>query len=133
MDSHAVIVRGRIRYEAALRLGMTEVPVAVIPDPIPTDPWAAIRRYDNEIPEPKDWESEWNLIRLEDLKGLEFDLSALGFGDQKNQQWSERKVAIRAAGPIGAVGWPTAFVSSTRIRPRFAVWRFDLWMASLAP
>ena len=80
VDTADVIVRGRVRYEAALRLGLTDVPVAVVPDPT-TDPWADIRRYDHQIPESTDWESEWKLIHLEDLRGIDFYLSNMGVGN----------------------------------------------------
>lgn len=76
VDGDGVIIKGHGRREAALRLGLKEVPVVVRTDLSPAQVKAA-RIADNKVAE-----SEWDVgaltLELQDLDG-ELDLGLLGF------------------------------------------------------
>jgi DNA modification methylase len=78
VDADGVIICGHTRYRAALKLGLTEVPVHVARDLTP----AQIRAYriaDNKTADLATWDYELLPIELSALQGMEFDLGLLGF------------------------------------------------------
>jgi len=76
--SSGEVVDGHLRLKAAQKLGMTEVPV------IPCDEWSeaqvkAFRLMVNRSVTWADWDMELVAIEIQELKGLDFDLSLTGF------------------------------------------------------
>ena len=78
IDTDGVIVVGHTRYKAALKLGLTEVPVHVAKDLTPEQA-KAYRIADNQTAQIADWDMKLLPIELTELKGLDIDLSLLGF------------------------------------------------------
>jgi hypothetical protein len=75
IDADGIIVKGHARYQAATRLGMTQVPCIVThadPEAIKAD-----RIADNKISEFSEWISE-ELAHEVDMLDLEFDLADMG-------------------------------------------------------
>jgi ParB/RepB/Spo0J family partition protein len=78
VDGEMTIIAGHTRYEAAKRLGLTDVPVQVADDLTP----AQVRAYrlaDNRLHEDAGWDSELLAIELGDLNDEDFELSKTGF------------------------------------------------------
>ena len=78
VDTEGVIICGHTRYKAALKLGLTEVPVHFAKDLTPAQ-IKAYRIADNKSAELADWNYELLPIELSELKGMDFDLGLLGF------------------------------------------------------
>ena len=78
VDPEGVIVAGHTRFKAALKLGMTEVPVVVAKDLTP-DQIKAYRIADNKTAELAEWDLDLLPIELGELQAAEFDLGLLGF------------------------------------------------------
>lgn len=84
VDRDNVIVGGRGRYEAAQRLGLTEVPVVLL-DHLGPQEIRAYRIADNRIAELSDWDDEILRLEISDLVTLElrgelnFEVSLTGF------------------------------------------------------
>lgn len=79
LDSNDVIVWGHGRVLAAELLGMATVPTITLPSTITPDEIRALRIAHNKLAEKSGWDTDALRIELEDLKGLNFDLSATGF------------------------------------------------------
>lgn len=79
VDKDNVIVAGHTRYKAALKLGLTEVPVVVAEDLTPKQ-IKAFRLADNKTAEKASWDFE---KLAEEIEGLdtEIDLTEFGFGE----------------------------------------------------
>jgi hypothetical protein len=82
VDEAGMLIAGHGRLEAAKRLGLTIVPVIVARG------WtdAQKRAYviaDNQIAAKSVWNTELLSVELADLKGLGFDLSLTGFGEDE--------------------------------------------------
>src|ERR1700693_6325262 len=80
--SSGEVVDGHLRLKAAKKLGITEVPVILC------DEWTeaqvkAFRLMVNRSVTWAEWDSELLAQELEDLKGLDFDLSLTGFDDRE--------------------------------------------------
>ena len=101
VDADGVIVAGHTRYKAALKLGLTEVPVHVARDLTPEQA-RAYRLADNRLAELSRWDLDLLPIELADLRPADVDLTALGW-DAKE---IERLIASVGDGPppAGAAG-----------------------------
>lgn len=77
VDSEGVIIAGHTRLAAAKRLGLERVPVLVAADLSPAQV-KAYRIADNRTAQETGWERALLELELEDLRGLEFDLSLTG-------------------------------------------------------
>jgi DNA modification methylase len=78
VDGDGVIICGHTRYRAALKLGLTEVPVHVARDLTP-EQIRAYRIADNKTADLATWDFELLPIELSALQGMDFDLGLLGF------------------------------------------------------
>ncbi len=78
VDAGGVIIAGHTRLLAAERLGLAEVPVLVADDLSPAQV-KAYRLADNRTGQEATWDMELLGIELEDLAGLDIDLSLTGF------------------------------------------------------
>ncbi len=82
VDADGVIVAGHTRLKAALKLGLTEVPVHVAADLTP-DQAKALRLADNKTGEIATWDYDLLPIELAELQGFDWDLTSLGFSDEE--------------------------------------------------
>ena len=78
VDAENVIIAGHTRLLAAERLGLDAVPVLVADDLTPAQV-KAYRLADNRTGQEATWDMELLGIELEDLAGLDIDLSMTGF------------------------------------------------------
>lgn len=78
VDKDGVIIAGHTRLLAALRLGMTEVPVHVATGLTPAQV-KAFRLADNRVHEEAEWDEELLKLELGDLSKMGFNLSVTGF------------------------------------------------------
>ncbi|MBX3403817.1 MAG: ParB N-terminal domain-containing protein [Phycisphaeraceae bacterium] len=78
IDADGVIIAGHTRLRAARKLGLKEVPVIRATDLTP-EQVKALRIADNKVASLTAWDMELLPIELADLKGVDFDLSLLGF------------------------------------------------------
>ena len=78
VDAENVIIAGHTRLLAAERLGLETVPVLVADDLTPAQV-KAYRLADNRTGQEATWDMELLGIELEDLAGLDIDLSLTGF------------------------------------------------------
>ena len=78
VDKHGVIIVGHVRYLAALKLGLSEVPVHVAENLTPAQV-RAYRLLDNRSHEETTWDLDLVGLELLDLKGLGIDLDLTGF------------------------------------------------------
>ena len=81
VDKDNVIVCGHTRREAAIRLGMKEVPVMVADD-LDDKKIRAFRIADNQTAAIAEWDDEKLAEELLRLQDEDYDLDMLGFGDQ---------------------------------------------------
>ena len=79
VDGDGVIVVGHTRWKAAQKLGIEKVPVHVAKDLTPEQA-KAYRIADNKSAELASWNLDLLKLELADLKALDVDLTALGFG-----------------------------------------------------
>lgn len=82
VDAEGVIIAGHTRLLAAERLGLAEVPVLVADDLTPAQV-KAYRLADNRTGQEATWDMELLGIELEDLAGLDIDLSLTGFDPEE--------------------------------------------------
>ena len=78
VDKDHVIIVGHTRYQAAMKLGMKEVPV-IIANNLSENQVKAYRIADNRVAEESQWDNELLNLELLDLQKSEFDLDSLGF------------------------------------------------------
>lgn len=78
VDKDHVIIVGHTRYLAAMELGWTEAPVHVAAHLTPAQA-KAYRLMDNKSHERAEWDTDLLALEMEDLRGLDFDLSLTGF------------------------------------------------------
>ena len=78
VDKDMVIVCGHTRLKAAIKLGLTEVPVHIAADLTP-EQIQAYRIADNKTGEIAEWNYDLLPVELRELQGADFDLSLLGF------------------------------------------------------
>jgi DNA modification methylase len=82
VDKDGVIICGHTRLLAAKKLGCSEVPVHVAENLTPAQV-KAYRLMDNRSHEESDWDLDLLGPELEELRGLDFDLSLTGFDDRE--------------------------------------------------
>ena len=82
IGSDNVIIAGHGRLLAAQRLGMTEVPVIVLPDLTETQRRALVIA-DNRIALNAGWDEKMLALEIGELKDEDFDLTNLGFTDDE--------------------------------------------------
>jgi DNA modification methylase len=85
VDTEGVIIVGHTRWKAAVKLGLEKVPVHVAKDLTPAQ-IKAYRIADNKTADLATWDFELLPIELADLKGVDFDLSMLGFSEDELAQ-----------------------------------------------
>jgi DNA modification methylase len=78
VDEHNIIVVGHTRYQAAIELGLSEVPVHVATG-LSEAQIKAYRIADNRTNEEASWDVDLLKLEVEDLKALDFDIELLGF------------------------------------------------------
>ena len=78
VDEAGVILAGHTRYKAALKLGLTVVPVHVAVGLTPAQA-KAYRLADNQTARLAEWDYELLPAELAELKGMDFDLGLTGF------------------------------------------------------
>jgi DNA modification methylase len=78
VDEQGVIIVGHVRYKAALKLGLKEVPVHVARGLTPAQA-KAYRLADNQTATLSDWNDELLPLELLELQEMDFDLSLTGF------------------------------------------------------
>src|SRR5690242_11545177 len=78
VDEHGVVVVGHTRLKAALKLGMTEVPVHVAVGLTPEQA-KAYCIADNKTATLADWDQELLVQELVELQSMDVDLDTLGF------------------------------------------------------
>lgn len=78
IDANGVIVTGHTRYKAAQQLGMKTVPCIRATD-LTSEQIKAFRLADNKVAEFASWDFELLQGELQELEGLNFDLTNLGF------------------------------------------------------
>jgi DNA modification methylase len=82
LDEESIIIVGETRYKAALKLGLTEVPVHVAVGLTPAQR-KAYRIADNKTAELADWNYDLLVQELADLQKMEFATDLLGFSDEE--------------------------------------------------
>ena len=78
VDEDSVIIVGHTRYKAAIKLGMTEVPVHVAVGLTPAQA-KAYRIADNQTAQLSGWDEDKLPLELMALQEMDFDLSLTGF------------------------------------------------------
>lgn len=78
-DPQMVIIAGHTRLKAALKLGLSQVPVYIAADLSP-EKIKAYRIADNKSSELATWDLQLLPIELAELTGMDFDLELIGFG-----------------------------------------------------
>ena len=115
VDSEGVIIVGHTRYQAALELGMTEIPVHVA-EGLTAAQVKAYRIADNKTGDFAEW--DFDLLKLEfaDLQELDFGLDLTGFDEADIAAMDD------GAGEIGAGdGEPRQTLSDRFGVPPFSV------------
>jgi DNA modification methylase len=88
VDEQGVIVVGHTRYKAALKLGLTTVPVHVAIGLSPAQ-LKAYRLADNQTARLSDWDYDRLPLELAELQQLNFDLNLTGFSSDELLQLME--------------------------------------------
>jgi ParB-like chromosome segregation protein Spo0J len=78
LDKSGSIIASHVRYEAALKLGLKQVPVIIAKDLTP-EQIKAFRIADNQCASLSDWNYELLPIELSELQNKDYDLNLLGF------------------------------------------------------
>lgn len=81
IDEDGVIIVGHTRYKAALKLGMTEVPVHIAKG-LSAAQVKAYRLADNQSARLSDWDYARLVTELTELQEVKFDLNVIGFSPQ---------------------------------------------------
>lgn len=85
VDKDHVIITGHTRLKAAIKLGMTEVPVHVATDLSPEQA-QAYRIADNKTAEIAEWDYSLLPVEIKDLQENGFDMALLGFSTEELEQ-----------------------------------------------
>lgn len=80
VDENDVIMAGHARYEAAKKIGLKEAPCLTVSD------WSDEQKKsyviaDNKLALNSGWDYELLASEIEELKAMDFDVAALGFGE----------------------------------------------------
>ena len=76
--SDGTVVDGHLRLKAAIRLGLSDVPVAIADD-LTEAQIKAFRLLANRSAAWAEWDDELLALELQDLKGIDYDLALTGF------------------------------------------------------
>ena len=82
VDVDGVVVAGHTRLKAALKLGLTTIPVHVANDLTP-EQVRALRIADNQTASLADWDYELLPLEIAALQSADYDLSHLGFDEKE--------------------------------------------------
>jgi ParB-like chromosome segregation protein Spo0J len=96
VDQAGVIVVGHVRYLAARKLGMDQVPVHVAAG-LTAEQVRAYRLMDNRSHEETDWDPALLTLEIAELKALEFDLNFTGFEPREIDEFLTNADADEAA------------------------------------
>jgi ParB-like chromosome segregation protein Spo0J len=88
VDEDGVIIVGHTRYKAALKLGMTEVPVHVAVGLSPAQA-KAYRIADNQTAQLSGWDDDKLVLELAQLQEMDFEVALTGFSDEDLQRLLE--------------------------------------------
>lgn len=91
--SDGTIVDGHLRYKAACRLGLAEVPI-VLADELSEAQIKAFRLVANQSANWAEWDEDLLKAELTDLKALDFDLNLTGFDFQEITQLLEEDAPV---------------------------------------
>lgn len=86
VDSNYTIIVGDTRYQAALKLGLEEVPV-IVADDLTDEQVRAYRLADNKVGEVADWDFDLLVEEMDEIFG--FDMSDFGFLDASVIDWAD--------------------------------------------
>src|SRR6267142_1756944 len=92
VDTEGMLVVGHTRWKAALKLGLTQVPVHVASELTPAQ-IKAYRIADNQTASIAEWDYQLLPVELADLKAMAFDLNLLGFEEEELAQLLDGDVA----------------------------------------
>ena len=92
------IIAGHGRVLAALKLGITHVPVIVLRH-LTTEQESAFRLADNQIALNAGWNFEILRLELEELAKLDVNLDELGFSEKQLQEVLGREIALPGSDP----------------------------------
>lgn len=81
VDKDNIVIVGHTRLKAAIKLGLTEVPV-IIADDLTEDQVKAYRLADNRVGELADWDATALLAELDELVGTDIDIQDFGFNGE---------------------------------------------------
>ena len=84
VDKDHVVIVGHTRLKAAIKMGLTKVPVLIAD--LPPAKAKAYRLADNRTNQESSWIDELLIGELDELKGLDFDLALTGFDDRELQK-----------------------------------------------
>ena len=98
VDRGGVIVVGHTRWKAAMKLGLTEVPVHVATELTPEQA-KAYRIADNKTGELATWNLELLPTELAELQALDVDLGLLGFDENELAQLLDPGVKVGLTDP----------------------------------
>lgn len=87
IDKDNVIIAGHTRRKAAERLGMQTVP-CIIADDLTEEQVKAFRLADNKTGEFAEWDFDKLSEELAELRDMDFDMLAFGFGESAKIDWS---------------------------------------------
>jgi site-specific DNA-methyltransferase (adenine-specific) len=88
IDKDNVIIAGHTRRKAAERLGLQTVP-CIIADDLTEEQVKAFRLADNKTSEFAEWDFEKLNAELEELRDMDFDMSAFGFAPTPSVDWDD--------------------------------------------
>ncbi len=132
VDGDGVIVVGHTRYKAAIKMGLTEVPVHVATDLTPAQR-KAYRLADNATGAIASWDTDLLPVELRDFQDMDVDLSLLGFSEDELAAYLDPGVQEGLTDPAESVTHPgEGFLSLRHARAKLqAVVR--QWRAPLEP
>lgn len=81
VDKEGIIIAGHTRYKAAIKLGLTDVPV-VYADNLTDEQVKAYRLADNKTNEFAEWDMDLLVGELGELKEFSFDMTPFGFEEE---------------------------------------------------
>jgi ParB-like chromosome segregation protein Spo0J len=82
VDTDGMLIVGHTRWKAALKLGLTQVPVHVASELTPAQ-IKAYRIADNQTASIAEWDYQLLPLEITDLKEMAFDLNLLGFEEDE--------------------------------------------------
>ena len=88
IDKDNVIIAGHTRRKAAERLGLQTVP-CIIADDLTEEQVKAFRLADNKTSEFAEWDFEKLNEELAELRDIDFDMLAFGFGESAKIDWAD--------------------------------------------